>query len=145
MYFWVLGVFCIIIYYFLCIHRILCHFLYIWTYFKDAFQHCLKNVQKCEQFSYQISFCDFVICCPTPHPPPSPASMSKFPSGGGKIWKNMFLMIFCDFDETKLKKCTKMFKSCSIRRVGRIVYWQKMVRNKFYNQFKSMKKQSKIN
>ena len=31
---------------------------------------------------------------PHHHPTPSPASMSKFPSGGEQVWKQMFCLCF---------------------------------------------------
>ena len=72
--------------------------------------------------------CVFEICWdfwgPKWSPPPSsPASMSKFPSGG-KMERNVLLRIFVIVmivmkNESPMKHGTKMITSCSVRRVGR--------------------------
>ena len=51
-YFCIVGVFCNIIYYFECVYRTLCDFLYIWTYFKKS--TCLEHAQKRELFPYEM-------------------------------------------------------------------------------------------
>ena len=53
----------------------------IYEHILNIFLHFLKNVQTCEQFSYELLFCEFlwfcVICCPPSHP----RRQSRFPSG----------------------------------------------------------------
>ena len=128
--FWNIFLFfwCVLYYkfYFLCVYRILCHFLYIWRYFKDIFKYFLKKMsQKCEEFSYELFVCEnlrfwvilVVIFKMVSPPPPSPASMSKFHSRGKNMEHNCFFMIFCCFYENKLDNCIKTTTSCSIRRV----------------------------
>ena len=71
---------------------------YFWTF--------LENMsQKCEQFSYELLFCDCLGfgVLNGPPPPPSPASMSKFPSG----WKRLKTIVLNDFlwFYKKLKNC----------------------------------------
>ena len=51
-----------------------------------------------------------------PSAPPSPASMSKFPSGG-KIWKMMFLDSFLDC-EPKLRKRYYFFENMHVLRTS---------------------------
>ena len=82
------SVFCIINCYSYCVYRIQCLFLYIWIYFKDVFTFVWKMSQKCEQLSYELLFWDFWDPKWPPHPTTSPASMSKFPSGGKKGIEN---------------------------------------------------------
>ena len=53
----------------------------------------MKKKENCEQFAYELLF--FVIICDFgPSPTPSPASMSKFPSGG-KQYRNKYLFNDC--------------------------------------------------
>ena len=127
--FCIVGVLCIISYYFWCVYRIRCRFLYIWTYFKDMFEHFLNNGPEVWTiFVRNILFGDclgFWVLNGPPrhhHTPPSPASMSKFPSVGKHMENNVFLMNFCDCYE-KNWKCTKIITSCSIRRAGRLYYF----------------------
>ena len=87
-----------------------------------------KMSQKCEQFSYEgffgisVNFRDF---CGPKWSPPSPASMSKFPSGGKKVWNKCFFNDSYEHLENMVQKwlsrvafvgsggalCTKMIKS----------------------------------
>ena len=73
-------------------------------YFSRCFEIFVKMFQKCEQFPYD-SFCgDFLrlLVFMDPKwspPPPSPASMSTFPSRRKNIENNLFFMICCDFCE----------------------------------------------
>ena len=63
---------------------------------------------------------------PHHHPPPSPASMSKFPSGGKDMERNGLLMIFDDFyKKEKRKHCIKMVLKW-LRRVA-FVGWDMLV------------------
>ena len=97
--FWVVGVFCSIHFLFLMRLSDPLSFSVYEHIFKIVLSIFLKNVQKCEQFSYELFVWDlFGILGPKWSPPsPSPASLSKFPSWG-KICKTIFykwfLMIF---------------------------------------------------
>ena len=56
-----------------------------------------KMSQKCEHISYELFVCDFLWFLGLP--PPSPASMSKFPSRGKQYGKNVLLLNFMIFME----------------------------------------------
>ena len=65
-----------------------------------------------------LSFCFYIwfeICCP---PIPIPG-VSQSSLAGAKYRNNIFLVIFDDLYEKRLKNGTKLNTSCSIRRVGR--------------------------
>ena len=110
------SVFCIIICCFKCVYRIRCIFLYICIYVEDVFDIVWKSVPEVWTIFVRRILCVCwwffgiwgVLNGPPPLPPPSPASMSKFPSGEEKYKINVCLSIFYDFYKKKLKKCTKM-------------------------------------
>ena len=80
----------------------MCRFLYIWRYFKYIVVHVLTNVPEVWTIFVRTVFFSFLgifVVLNGPPPTPSPASMSKFPSGGekyikniGKYWFSMFLI-----------------------------------------------------
>ena len=126
----ILGVFCIISCYFECVYRIMCHFLCMWIYFKDIFEHFLKNVQEvwtifvrniCLWF-WRILVLNGPSQHTHTHTHPRRQCQSSLP--GEKICKKVLYIDFCDFYENKLKTCTKMITSCSIRRASIIfIFW----------------------
>ena len=83
-------------------------FVVVFCIYEDIlkmFSHFLKNVQKCEQFSYELFFESFgdlgYFWGPKWSPPsPSPASMSKFPSRG-KYERNVSVDFYDFFKETR--------------------------------------------
>ena len=81
--------FCIINGFVQCVYRIRCRFLYIWRYFTDNVLHfgekCPRSVNKFRTNDFVVNCCDLGGLKWSP-PPPSPASMSKFPSRE-TIWK----------------------------------------------------------
>ena len=86
-YFWVLGVFCIIYYYFECVYRIRCRFLYIWSYFNDIAQHFSKNVSEVWTILVRNMFLCFLwiwVLNGPPHPTPIPGVNVKDPFRGKK-------------------------------------------------------------
>ena len=101
MYFRVVGVFCIINWFFKCVYRIRCIFLYIWRYFKDIFEHVLKNVPEVWTIFVRTIFVCIVFLCfgglgvlnGPPHPHPWHQCQSSLP-GGSKYVNTCF---FNDF------------------------------------------------
>ena len=99
-YFWVFGVFCIIYIFFMRLSYSVWFSVYMKTFlsFKIFLNIFLKNVPGMWTiFVWTFCFCDFLrfeenFWGPkwSLHPSPSPASMSKFPSGGKVIENNCF-------------------------------------------------------
>ena len=100
----IIGVLCIINSIFQCAYRIMCRFLYIWRYLEKNI-HFSKNVQKCEQFSYELFLCDFLwfwkMFGPkwSSPPIPIPSVNVKVPFQGNKIWKHKSVSVFLLFFE----------------------------------------------
>ena len=88
--FCIFGMFCIAC-------RIQCRFLYIGRYFKDMFlDRFFENIQKCEQFSYELLFCDFGgFGRPKWSPPPHPRRQCQSSLPGEKYEKSFVNDILC--------------------------------------------------
>ena len=105
------GVFCIINCYFECVYRIRCIFPYIGTYLKYIFLRFFELVWKDVPEVWTIfvrtiflRFGGIFGVLNGPPPPPSPASMSKFPSGGNKYGNKCFFDDLLWFLLKQLKK-----------------------------------------
>ena len=89
--FCIVGMFCIINWYFECVYRILCCFLYIWTHFKDEFLHfvgqCPRSVNNSRTKYLFVSCCDFGGPKWRPHHPHPQRQCQSFLSGGNKYWE----------------------------------------------------------
>ena len=116
MYFGIFCVLCTINCYFEYRIWILCLLLYMGTYLKDFVRHFstffgFPVPEVLTIFVRNIFLIIWGIWGVLMPPPPSPASLSKIPSGGKNIEHFVLINVFYDFYFKKLKNCTKQ---CSV-------------------------------
>ena len=118
--FWCFGVFCIVDYYFECVYRIRCIFLFIGTYLQDIFWYFSHLLNKCprsvnnSRTKDSLRFFGILGVLNGPLHPPPPASMSKSPSGWTNRTKTRYLLIFINFVQTFEKMILKCLRCVAV-------------------------------